>query len=107
MIIRDGNVNQYLLLIGKKLPESNIDFEIESDDELESTRNPLSAHSHACNESLDVENDNLPVLATDQDKDTRHVFLTKNVKNWHFQKYFSKGSFAIRFQANIIICQIL
>ena len=67
MLIRDGSINQDLLLIGKNLPEIDVDFEIESDDKLESTSNPLSTHRHATNESLVVENDNLQEIAA-QDK---------------------------------------
>ena len=45
--------------LGKKNPESEIDFEIESDDELETTLNPLNTHSHEADESLVIENENL------------------------------------------------
>ena len=40
-----------LLSFGKKPFESEIDFEIDSDDELETTSNPLSTHRHAADES--------------------------------------------------------
>ena len=52
MLIRDGNINQDLLLTGKNLPESDIDFEVKSDDELESTSNPLRTHRHTANEII-------------------------------------------------------
>ena len=58
-----------------------MDFEIESDDELETTSNPLNTHRHVADKSLVIENENLPELAPGQDKDTRHIFLIKNVKN--------------------------
>ena len=41
------------------MPESGIDFEVESDHELESASNPLRNHRQAANESLVVENENL------------------------------------------------
>ena len=58
-----------------------MDFEIESDDELETTSNPLNTHRHVADKSLVIENENLLELALGQDKDTRHIFLIKNVKN--------------------------
>ena len=51
MLITDTNFNPDLLSIGKKPLESEIDFEIESD-ELETTSNPLNIHRHAADESL-------------------------------------------------------
>ena len=88
MLISDTNINLDLLSIGKKPLESEIDFEIESDDKLETTSNPLNTHRHAADESLVIENENLLELAPGQDKGTRHILLIKNVKNWQFQKYF-------------------
>ena len=52
MLIRDTNINPNLLSIGRKPFENEIDFEIESDDELETTSNPLNTHRHAAGESL-------------------------------------------------------
>ena len=49
ILIRNGNANENLLSIGSDLPESDIDFEVESDHELESAGNPLRAHMHAGN----------------------------------------------------------
>ena len=57
--IGDTNINPDLLLIGKKSLESQIDFEIESDDGLETTSNPLDTHRHAADEFLVIENENL------------------------------------------------
>ena len=74
MLISDTNINLDLLSIGKKSLESEIDFEIESDDELETTLNPLNTHRHATDESLVIENENLLELAPGQDKGTRHSF---------------------------------
>ena len=72
----------------KKTLQSEIVFEIKSDDELETTSNPLNTHRHVADESLVIENENLLELAPGQDKGTRHILLIKNVKNWQFQKYF-------------------
>ena len=57
MLISDTNINPNLLSIAKKILESGIDFEIESDNELESTLNPLSTHSKAADKSLVIENE--------------------------------------------------
>ena len=99
MLISDTNFNPDLLSIGKETLKSEIDFEIESDDELETTLNPLNTHRHATDESLVIENENLLELAPGQDKGTRHILFDKK---WHFQKYFSGGSLAIHFHLNII-----
>ena len=56
----------------------------------------MSAHSHGCNESLDVENDNLPVLATDQDKD-KTCFSDEKCEELAFPKIFFKGKFCYTF----------
>ena len=72
----------------KKTLQSEIGFEIKSDDELETTSNPSNTHRHAADESLVIENENLLELAPGQDKGTRDILLIKNVKNWQFQKYF-------------------
>ena len=45
-----------LLSFGKKPFEREIDFEIESDDELETTSNPLNTHGHAADKSLVIVN---------------------------------------------------
>ena len=49
ILIRNGIANDNLLSIGSDLAESDIDFEVESDHELESAGNPLRAHMHASN----------------------------------------------------------
>ena len=97
VLIKNGNNNQDFLLIGKNLPESDIDFEIKSDGELESTSNPSSARRHAANESLVVENDNLLELALGQDKDTRLILFDKKCKELAFPKIFFKGKFTYTF----------
>ena len=99
MLISDANINPDLLSIGKKPLESETDFEIESDDELETTSNPLNTHWHAADESLVIKNENLlQVKIRVQDI----FFFIKNERNWYFQKYFSEGSLSIHFQVNII-----
>ena len=92
-----------MLLIGKKSLESQIDFEIESDDGLETTSNPLDTHRHAADEFLVIENENLLQVNELQVKVRVQdiFFLIKIVKNWHFRKYFSEGSLAIHFPESI------
>ena len=74
VLIRDTNNDPDLLLTGKKPLEGEIDFEIENDDELETTSDPLNTHSDAADKSLVIKNENLPELAPGQDKGTRHSF---------------------------------
>ena len=102
MLISDTNINPNLLSIAKKILESGIDFEIESDDELESTSNPLNTHSKAADESLVIENENLLELAPGQDKGTRYILFDKKCEELTFPENFSEGSLAIHFHANII-----
>ena len=79
VLISDANVNPDLLSIGKKLLESEIDFEIESDDELENTSNPLNTHRHAADEPLVIKSENLLELTPGQDKGTKHIFFAQLV----------------------------
>ena len=102
MLISDTNINLDLLSIGKKSLESEIDFEIESDDELETTSNPLNTHRYAADESLVIEYENLLELAPGQDKGTRHVLFDKKCEELAFPTIFSEGSVAIHFHVNII-----
>ena len=102
VLIRDGNINENLLSVGNILPESDIGFEVESDHELESAANPARVHRHAANEFLVVEHENLLELVLLKDKKIKHSLLMKSVKDWHFQKYFSKKSLGILFLVNII-----
>ena len=101
VLIRDGNINENLLSVGNILPESDIGFEVESDHELESAANPARVHRHAANEFLVVEHENLLELVLLKDKKIKHSLLMKSVKDWHFQKYFSKESLGILFLVNI------
>ena len=101
VLIRDGNINENLLSVGNILPESDIGFEVESDHELESAANPARVHRHAANEFLVVEHENLLELVLLKDKKIKHSLLMKSVKDWHFQKYFSKESSGILFLVNI------
>ena len=101
VLIRDGNINENLLSVGNILPESDIGFEVESDHELESAANPTRVHRHAANEFLVVEHENLLELVLLKDKKIKHSLLMKSVKDWHFQKYFSKESSGILFLVNI------
>ena len=51
VLIRDGNINEDLLSMGSDLSECDIDFEVESDHELEFSANTLRTYRHAANES--------------------------------------------------------
>ena len=86
-----------LLSFGKKPFESEIDFEIESDDELETTSNPLITHRHATDKSLVIENENLLELAPGQDKGTRHILFDKKCEELAFPKIFFRGNFGYTF----------
>ena len=52
--IKDCNLNEDLLSSGSNLPKNSIDFDLQSDNELESASNPLSAPGHAANKSLAI-----------------------------------------------------
>ena len=91
MLISNTSINPDLLSIGKKPLESEIDYETESDDELETTSNPLNTHRHAADEFLVVENEHLPELAPGQDKATEHILFDKELA---FPKSFFRGKFA-------------
>ena len=80
VFMRDGDINQTLLTVGNNLPDNNIDFDVESDNQLESPANPLSAHRHAANESLVINNKNLLELAPVEDKGTRHILFDEKCK---------------------------
>ena len=80
VFMRDGDINQTLLTVGNNLPDNDIDFDVESDNQLECTANPLSAHRHAANESLVINNKNLLELALVEDKGTRHILFDEKCK---------------------------
>ena len=86
-----------MLSIGKKSLESQIDFEIESDDRLKTTSNPLETHRHAADESLVIENENLLELASGQDKSTRHILFDKKFEELVFPKILFRGKFGYTF----------
>ena len=81
----------------KKPLQSGIDFEMESDDELETTLNPLNTHSHAADESLVIENENLLELAPGQDKGTRYILFDKKCEELTFSEIFFRGKLAYTF----------
>ena len=94
VLISDKNINPDLLSIGKKTFEREVDFEIESDDELEeTTSNPLNKHRHAADESLVIENENLIEIAPGEDKNTKHILFDKKCEELAFPKIFFKGKF--------------
>ena len=83
--------------LGKKTLESEIDFEIESDYELETTSNPLKTHRHAADESLVIENENFLELAPRKDKGTRHILFDKKFEKLAFSKIFFRMDFGYTF----------
>ena len=89
---------QTLIRIWKKPLESEIDFENESDDELETTSNPLNTDRHAVDEPLIIQNENLLELAPGQDKGTRHILFDKKCEELAFPKIFFRGKFGYTFQ---------
>ena len=97
MLICDTNINPDLLSIGKKPLECEIDFEIESDDELETTSNHLNTHRHAADESSVIENENLLELAPGPDKGARHILFDKNCEELAFPKIFFRRKFGYTF----------
>ena len=60
-------LRRLFLSIGSDLSEGDNNFEVGSDDELESVANHLRAHRQAANESWVVKNENLLELAPGQD----------------------------------------
>ena len=80
VFMRDGDINQTLLTVGNNLPDNNIDFDVESDNQLECPANPLSAHRHAANESLVNNNENLLELAPGEGKGTRQILFDEKRK---------------------------
>ena len=102
VLIRDGNINENLLSIASDLLESDINFEVESDLELESATNPLKAHRNADNESLVVENENLLELPPGQDKENKHILFDEKCEELAFPKIFFKGNSGILFHVNIV-----
>ena len=97
VLIRDNNINENLLSIGNDLPESDIDFEVKSDLELEFAAYSLRAYRHAANESLIVENENLLELGPGQDKETKHILFSEKCEELAFPKLFVKGKFGYNF----------
>ena len=52
VLIRDGDIKHNLLAVGNNFLDNDIDFDVESDNELKCTTNPLNVHRHPANESL-------------------------------------------------------
>ena len=97
MLISDTNINPDLLSIGKRPLKSEIDFETESDVELETKSNQLNTHGHAADESLVIQNENLPEPAPNQDKSTRHILFDEKCEELAFPKIFFRGKFGYAF----------
>ena len=79
VLISDTNTSPDLLSIWKKPFGSEIDFEVESDDELETTLSPLNIHGHSVGESLVIKNENWLELAPGQNKGTRNILYDKKL----------------------------
>ena len=97
VLISDMKIDPDLLSFGKKPFEREIDFEIESDDELETTSNPLNTHGHAADKSLVIVNENLLELAPGQDKGTERILFDKKCEGLAFSKIFFRGKFGYTF----------
>ena len=97
VLISDININPDYLSTMKKTLQSEIGFEIKSDDELETTSNPSNTHRHAADESLVIENENLLELAPGQDKGTRHILFDKKCEELAFPKIFFREKFGYTF----------
>ena len=79
------------------LPETDIDFEVKSNHELESAVNPLTALTQAVDETLLVENENLLELASGQDKETKYILFDQKCEELNFPKIFFKGKLRYTF----------
>ena len=97
VLISDTNINPDLLSIGKKLLQSETAFEIESDDELETTWDPWNTHMHAANESLVIKNENLLELVPGQDKGTRYIIFDEKCEEFALPKMLFRGKFGYTF----------
>ena len=97
VLIRDGDINQDLFVVGNNLTDNDIDFNVESDNELECTNYPLSTNRHADDESLVINNENLLELALGEDRETMHILFDEKCEELAFQKVFFKGKFGYTF----------
>ena len=88
VLIKDCSVNEDLLSSGSNLPKSNIDFDLESEDELESAYNLFSTYRHAANKSLAIYNENVLGLGLGQDKEIKHILFDEKCKEVAFPKIF-------------------
>ena len=89
-IIRDYENNEDLLAIGNNLPDNDIDFDVESEKELECTTNPLNAHRYSTNQSLVINNKNWLELAPGKGRETRHILFDEKCEELPFPKTFFK-----------------
>ena len=86
-----------MLAVGNNLPDNYIDFDVESDNELERTINPLSAHRHAANESLVINNENLFELTPGENREIRHILFDEKCEKLPFPKIYFKEKFGYAF----------
>ena len=97
VLIRDGNINENVLSVGNIFRESDIDFEVESDHELESAANHTRVHRHAANEFLVVGHKNRLELVLIKDKKIKHSLFDEKCKGLAFPEIFFKEKFGYTF----------
>ena len=97
VLTRDGNINENVLSVGNIFPESDIDFEVESDHELESAANHTRVHRHAANEFLVVGHKNRLELVLIKDKKIKHSLFDEKCKGLAFPEIFFKEKFGHTF----------
>ena len=86
VIIRDYEIKQDLLAVGNNLPDNDIDFDVESDKELECATNLLNAHRYTTNQSLVIKNENWLELDPGKGRETRHILFDKKCEELTFCK---------------------
>ena len=64
------------------MADNDIDFDVENDNELECTTNPLSNHRNAANESLVINNENLLKPAPGKNRDTTHILFDEKCEEF-------------------------
>ena len=79
------------------MSDNDIDFDLESDNKLESTTNPLSDHRQGADESLVINNENLLELAPVDDKKFRHNLFDEKCEELPLQNIFFKRKFGYTF----------
>ena len=97
VLIRDGNINENVLSVGNIFRESDIDFEVESDHELESAANHTRVHRHAATQFLVVGHKNRLELVPIKDKKIKRSLFDEKCKGLAFPEIFFKEKFGHTF----------